>query len=509
MSDQMLSPPAPVRRLVVVGGGTAGWMAAAAMTRLLGPACQVEVVESDEIGTIGVGEATIPHLVGFHRTLGIDEDEFLRSTQGSFKLGIEFVDWGAPGERYIHGFGRIGQPNEGLPFHHLWLRMARQGRAAPLEAYSINTAAPPLARFMRAQPEMAGSPLADLAHAFHFDAGLYARFLRRYAEQRGARRTEGRIVQVQQREPDGFISAVVLDGGRRIEGDFFIDCSGLRGLLIEHTLHAGFEDWVQWLPCDRAMAVPCASAGPLLPVTRSTARAAGWQWRIPLQHRTGNGLVYSSAHMGDDEASALLMAHLDGEPLAEPRPLRFRTGRRKRFWIGNCVAVGLASGFMEPLESTSIHMVQTALARIAAFFPHTGFDAADIAQYNAMTQWEYERIRDFLILHYKATRRRDSAFWDHCRTMEVPESLQQRMALFESNGRIVRDGEELFAEVSWLQVMIGQGLRPRAQHPLADLLPEAEVAGYLANVERVIARCVQAMPTHAQYIAAHCAGSTA
>jgi tryptophan halogenase len=509
MNEERLASTAPIRRLVIVGGGTAGWMAAAAMTRLLGDACAVEVVESDEIGTIGVGEATIPHLVGFHRMLGIDEDAFLRATQGTFKLGIEFVDWGQRGERYIHGFGRVGQAAEGLPFHHLWLRMAQAGRAAPLEAYSLNTAAPRAARFLRARADMAGSPMADLAHAFHFDAGLYAAFLRRYAEQRGARRTEGRIVQVLQREPDGFIRAVVLADGRHVEGDFFIDCSGLRGLLIERTLHAGFEDWSHWLPCDRAMAVPCTSAGPLLPITRSTAHAAGWQWRIPLQHRTGNGLVYSSAHLADSAAADLLMQNLDGKALADPRPLQFRTGRRRRFWIGNCVAVGLASGFMEPLESTSIHMVQTALARIATFFPHSGFDAADIAQYNAMTHWEYERIRDFLILHYKATRRRDSSFWRHCADMPVPEALAQRIALFQSNGRIVRDGEELFAEVSWLQVMIGQGLRPRAHHPLADLLPASEVEGYLSNVQQVIARCVDAMPTHAEFVARHCAGGTA
>ncbi len=495
----------PVRQVVIVGGGTAGWMSAAALSRLLGPACRVHVVESDEIGTIGVGEATIPHINEFNQALGLDEDEFLRATQGTFKLGIEFVNWGALGDRYIHGFGQVGQPTGGLPFHHFWLRMAAQGKAAPLEAYSLNTAAPRAAKFMRARQDMKGSPLGDLAHAFHFDAGLYARYLRAYAEQRGVQRTEGRIVRVEQREGDGFIAAVVLDNGARVEGDFFIDCSGIRALLIEQTLKAGYEDWSHWLPCDRAIAVPCESAGPLLPMTRSTAHTAGWQWRIPLQHRTGNGHVYCSRFMSEDEATGTLMRHLDGAPLAEPRALKFQTGHRARFWDRNCVAVGLSSGFMEPLESTSIHLIQTAVSRIANFFPHQGFDAADIAEYNAMTLWEYERIRDFLILHYKATERTDAPFWEHCRHMSVPQSLQRKMDLFASNGRIFRDGEELFADVSWLQVMVGQRHRPRGHHPFADLLPESEVLAYLAHVQGVIAKCVDVMPTQAAFIAEHCA----
>ncbi len=494
-----------MQHIVVVGGGTAGWMTAAALAQVLGPACRVRVVESDDIGTIGVGEATIPHINEFNRALGIAEDDFLRATQGSFKLGIEFVDWGGLGQRYIHGFGRIGGPADALPLHHFWLRMRALGRASPLEAYSINTVAPRQAKFMRARPDMAGSPLGDLVHAFHFDAGLYAQFLRRYAEARGVQRTEGKVVQVQQREGDGFIKAVVMESGEHIAGDFFIDCSGLRALLIGQTLKSGFEDWSHWLPCDRAVAVPCASAGPLLPITRATARRAGWQWRIPLQHRTGNGHVYCSSHMSDDEATALLMAHLDGEALAAPRPLRFQTGRRERFWVKNCLAVGLASGFMEPLESTSIHLIQTAISRFISFFPHAGCDAADIAEYNRMTAWEYERIRDFLVLHYKVTARDDSAFWQHCREMAVPESLQRKIELFASNGRLYRDGEELFTEMSWLQVMVGQGLIPRGHHPFAGLRPEDEVVAHLNNVEQVIRKCVDVMPTHAEFIATHCA----
>jgi tryptophan halogenase len=493
-----------VRTIVIVGGGTAGWMTAAAMSKLLGPTCQVRLVESDEIGIIGVGEATIPYINEFNQALGIDEDAFLRATQGSFKLGIEFVNWGAKGDRYIHGFGRVGQPGDALPFHHFWLRMAKLGKASSLEAYSMNTAAPRAAKFMRARPEMAGSPMQDLVHAFHFDASLYARFLRGFSEDHGVKRTEGKVAQVVQREPDGFIEALVMESGERIAGDFFIDCSGMRGLLIEQTLKSGYEDWSHWLPNDRAIAVPCESAGPLLPLTRSTAHSAGWQWRIPLQHRTGNGHVYSSKFMEQDEATSILMQNLDGKPLAEPRLVRFQTGRRKQSWMRNCVAVGLASGFMEPLESTSIHLIQTAINRIIKFFPHTGFDAVDIAEFNRQTQQEYEYIRDFLVLHYKATQRDDSPYWDYCRTMPVPEGLQRKIDLFASNGRIYQERDELFTEMSWLQVMVGQGIMPRGYHPFADLRPEAEVHAYLQSVEQVIARCVAAMPTQADFIAAHC-----
>jgi tryptophan halogenase len=497
----------PVRRIVIVGGGTAGWMSAAALAKVLEGKCEIRLVESDEIGIIGVGEATIPHIGEFNKALEIDEDDFLRATQGTFKLGIEFVNWGAIGDRYIHGFGFVGQATQALPFHHFWLRLAQLGKASPLEAYSINTVACQQARFMRARKDMAGSPVADIAHAYHFDAGLYARYLRAYAEKRGVRRTEGKIAQVVQREPDGFIEAVVLEGGERIEGEFFLDCSGMRGLLIEQTLGAGFEDWSHWLPVNRALAVPCEPAGPLLPMTRSTAHASGWQWRIPLQHRTGNGHIYCSSFMEQDEATDILLRNLDGKALADPRPLRFTTGRRKTFWSRNCVAVGLSSGFLEPLESTSIHLINTAISRIISYFPHAGFDAADIAEYNAQTHWEYERIRDFLVLHYKATERDDSEFWNYCRTMPIPDSLAHKMELFLSNGRIQRDGMELFADPSWLQVMVGQRMRPRAYHPFAELRPEAEVAAYVGHVEQVIAKCVKVMPTHAEYIARHCAAA--
>ncbi|TAG49268.1 MAG: tryptophan 7-halogenase [Betaproteobacteria bacterium] len=494
-----------VRTIVIVGGGTAGWMTASALAKVLEGHFTIRLVESEDIGTVGVGEATIPHISEFNRALDIDEDEFMRATQATFKLGIEFVNWGAIGDRYVHGFGFVGQATQALPFHHFWLRMRRAGRAKSLDAYSINTAAPTQAKFMRARKDMPQSPVADISHAFHFDAGLYARFLRGYAEQRGVRRTEGKIAQVSQRETDGHIDAVVMESGERIAGDFFIDCSGMRGLLIEQTLKSGFEDWSHWLPMNRALAVPCESAVPLLPMTRSTAHSAGWQWRIPLQHRTGNGHIFCSSFMEQDEATRILLGHLDGKPLAEPRLLKFETGRRKQPWIGNCVAVGLSSGFLEPLESTSIHMIHTAISRIISFFPHAGFDAADIAEYNAMTQFEYERIRDFIILHYKATERNDSEFWNYCRTMSIPDTLERKIDLFRSNGRVFRDLQELFAEPSWLQVMIGQRIVPQGYHPFADLRSDDEVDAYVSNVANVIAKCVNVMPTQAAYIAEHCA----
>ena len=498
----------PVRDVVIVGGGTAGWMTASALASLLKPPYRIHLVESDEIGIIGVGEATIPHIKQFNSALGIDEDEFVRQTQGTFKLGIEFVNWGALGDRYIHGFGKVGPDLDGLPFHHFWLRQALRGQAADLGAYSINTAAPLKAKFMRARSDMPHSPLGEISNAFHFDAGLYAKYLRAYAEQRGVRRTEGRVVRVLQREPDGHIRGIVLASGEVVEGDFFIDCSGMRAMLIEQTLHVGYDDWSHWLPCDRAVAVPCESAGPLLPITRSTAHSAGWQWRIPLQHRTGNGHVYCSAHMSEDEATGVLMAHLDGKALAEPRHIRFRTGRRRQFWNRNCVAVGLSSGFLEPLESTSIHLIQTAISRIVSFFPSAGFSQPDIDEYNRQTAYEYEKIRDFLILHYHATERTDSAFWNHCRSMAIPEGLQHKMDLWRSSGRVYREGAELFAELSWIQVMQGQRVAAQAYHPLADLRPEAEVAEFLHDVQNVIDKCVKAMPTQADFIAAHCAAPT-
>ncbi len=498
----------PLQDIVIVGGGTAGWMSAAALATVLRGRYRIRLVESDEIGIVGVGEATIPMIQLFNKVLGIDEDEFLRRTQGTFKLGIEFVDWGRLGEVYMHGFGRIGQDLWTVPFEQYWQQGVAAGRIADdLQPYAINRAAAKAGRFMRADPAMAGSPLAEITHAFHFDAGLYARYLRSLAEAAGVQRIEGRIEQVLLQESgphEGHVRAVRLAGGQEVAGELFIDCSGFRGLLIEGALKTGYEDWTHWLPCDRAMAVPCSNAPELLPYTRATARGAGWQWRIPLQHRIGNGLVYCSRHLSDDEAAATLLANLDGEPLAEPRPLRFTTGMRKRGWNRNVVAVGLASGFMEPLESTSIHLIQTAIARLITFFPDRGFAPADVDEYNRQMRNEYQRIRDFLILHYHLTQRDDTPFWRECRTMDVPEGVRRKMALYRSRGRIVREDNELFAEVAWLQVMQGQGLRPEGHHPLVGLIPQPEIDAYLDNVRSVIAKCVDVMPTHAEFIARHC-----
>jgi tryptophan 7-halogenase len=493
-----------IENIVIVGGGTAGWMAAAALSKVLHSKYPIRVIESDEIGTVGVGEATIPMIQLFNKVLEIDENEFVRETQATFKLGIEFVNWGRLGDSYIHGFGKIGQDLWTVDFYQYWLKMYQAGNAPDIENYSINRMAARAGKFMRAAPDMPNSPLAEIAHAFHFDAGLFAKYLRKYSEARGVTRSEGKIKQTLLREADGFIEAVVLENGEKISGDLFIDCSGFRGLLIEEALHTGYEDWTHWLPCDRAYAVPCESAHSIIPYTRATARKSGWQWRIPL-HRIGNGHVYSSKFISDDEAAAILLANLDGKALSEPRQLKFITGKRKKTWNKNCVAMGLASGFLEPLESTSIHLIQSTISRLIKFFPDKQFNQVDIDEFNNQADFEMEKIRDFIILHYKLTERNDTPFWNHCRMMDVPPALQQKMDLYRTNGRICRDGAELFAEVAWLQVMHGQGIRPAAYHPLVDLLSNTEVAEYLASVQDVIKKCVVVMPMHAEFIAKNCA----
>ena len=493
--------------VVIVGGGTSGWMTASALAQVLRGRYDVTLVESDEIGTIGVGEATIPMIALFNTMLQIDENEFMRETQATFKLGIEFVNWGRLGDRYLHAFGTHGQENWTVDFHQYWLKQYLAGKAQELDRYSINAVACEHNRFMRPRMDMPKSPLSHIRYAFHFDATLYARYLRKYAEKRGVKRVEGRITGVQQREGDGHVTSVTLQSGEMVAGDLFIDCSGFRGLLIEGALKTGYEDWSHWLPCDRAVAVPCASAPELLPYTRATARQAGWQWRIPLQHRIGNGHVFSSKYMSEDEATAILMGNLDGMPLAEPRALRFQTGRRKKAWNKNVVSIGLASGFVEPLESTSIHLVQMGIAHLLTYFPSAGFDEAVTQEYNRMMQLEFEWVRDFIILHYKATERDDTPFWNYCREMEVPEALRDRMQLFQADGRVYRYGEELFNKPSWLQVMHGQRLRPASYHPLTDLLSEQEIATYLDEIAGVIGACVDVMPSHAKYIADHCAAA--
>jgi tryptophan halogenase len=491
-----------LRKVVIVGGGTAGWMAAAAIAKIMGelPGMSIELVESEEIGTVGVGEATIPQICLFNAMLGIDEDDFVRATNATYKLGIEFVDWTRIGHSYIHPFGFIGINMKGIDFHHHWLKGRKLGNPHPLDEYSLAVVAGRDGRFMRPQMDQPNSPISQIAYAFQFDAGLYARYLRSYAEARGVVRTEGRIVDVAQNGESGFIEAVVLQSGARVEGDLFIDCSGFRGLLIEQTLHAGFHDWSKWLPCDRALAVPCESSADEQPLTRATARGAGWQWRIPLQHRTGNGYVYSSAYISDDEAAATLMANLDGAPLADPKPIRFTGGYRKKSWIKNVVALGLAGGFLEPLESTSIHLVQSGIARLMTLFPTREFNEAEIERYNRQSHQEYLDIRDFLVLHYRATERNDTPFWDYCRTLEPPEGLARKLEMFRLNGRIFRENNELFTETSWTAVMIGQGVEPRGYHPAADLLPDEETLRRLDHVRYVVSSTAQAMPRQREYL---------
>ncbi|MCU6434519.1 tryptophan 7-halogenase [Undibacterium sp. Jales W-56] len=497
-----------IKNVVIVGGGTAGWMTAAALSTVLRDKYTIRVVESDEIGIVGVGEATIPMIQRFNQVLGIDENEFLRETQGTFKLGIEFVNWGKLGDRYIHGFGTIGQDLFTVRFDQYWQKMRSLGKAKDLGEYSITRMAALANKFMPPRLDVPNSPLNQIAYAYHFDASLYSRFLRKFSEPRGVKRIEGRIVQVSQRETDGHIDAVVLDSGERIEGDLFIDCSGFRGLLIEQTLNTGYEDWTHWLPCDRALAVPCESAPKLTPYTRSTAHKAGWQWRIPLQHRIGNGHVYCSQFTSDDEAAATLLANLDGKPLADPRMLKFNTGMRKLGWNRNVVAIGLSSGFLEPLESTSIHLIQSAISRLIDFFPNQGFNQTEINEYNRQSRFEYERIRDFVILHYKLNQRDDAAFWKSCAEMPVPETLAHKMELFKSSGRLLRVDNELFAEVGWLQVLEGQNLKTESYHSLVDLQTETDILEYMESVREVIAKCVEVMPDHAAYIAHHCAAKS-
>jgi tryptophan 7-halogenase len=480
-------------------------MTAAMFSRLFKGLYDVVLVESDEIGTVGVGEATIPAIKKFNELLSLDENDFLRRTQGSFKLGIQFNDWLRPGSSYVHGFGIIGRELEWLRCHQYWLRLRSEGRVPSFDRLSINTCAALANRFMRPRTDLPDSPIGQIGYAYHFDAGLYAALLSDYAQQRGVRRREGRIVEVTRGPRTDHIHSVTLDSGETLEADLFIDCSGFRGLLIERSLASGYESWVHWLPCDKAIAIPSERSSDFTPYTRSTARPAGWQWRIPLQHRTGNGHVYSSRHMDDAQAESILLANLDAPPLGDARRLSFTPGRRLTPWIGNCVAIGLAAGFLEPLESTGLHLIQTAILRLVRLMPDAESGPANAAEYNRQTRFEYERIRDFIILHYKATQRDDTPFWRHVRDMEVPDTLARKISLFEANGRIFREDDELFAEESWIQVMIGQGVLPHAPDPLVDVTPIEEIQRYLDDIERTVSRCVAVMPFHDHFVAANCA----
>lgn len=496
-----------ISKIIILGGGTAGWMAASAMAKLLkNRMCEIQLIESEEIGTVGVGEASIPQLQLFNKLLDIEEDEFIRQTFGTFKLGIQFVNWKSVGSSYIHAFGDMGQNMEGIPFYHYWLKAYKAGLASNIDDYTLNCLACYQSKFMR--PIDAGnSPLSKIAYAFHFDATLYARYLRKYSEDRGVIRTVGNVVETVLRD-NGYIRGVRLGSGEFCEADFFIDCSGFKGVLIEEALKTGYEDWTHWLPCDTAVAVGCVNPAEPEPYTRATAHAAGWQWRIPLQHRIGNGHVFCQKYMSVDEATSILLGNLDGETLGEPRVLKFMTGHRKKFWNKNCLALGLASGFMEPLESTSIHLVQAGLAKFFSFFPRKEIDQEDIDEFNRQTTFEYEYIRDFLILHYYATERSDSAFWNYCRTMDVPETLTRKIALFKSNGRIFRFNNELFSDMSWFEVMYGQGCRPRRYDAMVDIFTDEELGRRMDSIKGVINRSVDRMPTHQEFIERYCRADT-
>jgi tryptophan 7-halogenase len=499
--------PSPLN-IVIVGGGTAGWMTAAAMASVIDPARRnIRLIESSEIGIVGVGEATLPHIRFFNRRIGIDERELMAKTQATFKLGIDFCDWGRVGDRYIHPFGAYGSRMAGVPFHHYWLRQRAAGDPTSIEEYSLPIMASRMNRF-----ELPSEDPADLkstfGYAFQFDASLYAAYLRSFAEARGVVRTDGKIVDVKLRGEDGWVESVQLASGEIVSGDLFIDCSGFRGLLIEQALKTGYDEWTKWLPCDRAMAVPSKNVGPLTPYTRVTARESGWQWRIPLQHRMGNGYVYSSGFISDDEAAAKLVSRLEGDALATPRPLRFTAGRRKLTWNRNVVAIGLAGGFLEPLESTSIYLIQIAITtlidylndRVGTAPREEKFDPRVVAGFNRWIEMEYDRVRDFLILHYHATERDDSPFWNHCRTMKIPDSLAHKMELFRTRGAIVTYKDGLFLEPSWLAVYVGQRVIPRGYDLRADAPDEAQTAAKLATLRANIQRAAARMQSHDDFL---------
>lgn len=503
MSDASIEtrePSSTVQRIVIVGGGSAGWMTAAALSSLLPQnAVQITLIESEQIGTIGVGEATIPDVINFNALLGISETDFLKATNGTFKLGIEFVNWGRVGESYFHPFGTHGVDMNGIDFHQFWLRYQKDNPDSVVEDFCLSAIAAKNNKFVL--PE--GDPRSVLSHiryAYHFDATAYAKYLRHYAEQRGVVRVEGKVVDVAQNEESGFISSVALESGQKISGDLFFDCSGFRALLLGNTLEVGFQDWSHWLPCDTAQTVACERTGALRPYTVSTAKRAGWQWRIPTQHRTGNGHIYSSAHMSDDDAIESLLGDLDGAALGAPRKIKFRTGHRSKFWEKNCIGIGLSGGFLEPLESTSLFLIQEGISKFISLYPTADMPETVRSEYNRQISKKFEQVRDFIILHYKATQRDDSEFWNYCRTMSVPDSLTQKMELFHEAGRIFRYEDELFSKPSWIAVMLGQNVHPKSVDPIISALPPAEIAKSLVSMKSAMDGATARMPTHEEFL---------
>lgn len=487
-----------INRVVIVGGGTAGWISAAILTRMLGKTLEVILVESDVIGTVGVGEATIPPIMVLNNALGIDQADFMSQTQATIKLGIEFENWRKPGHRYMHAFGKLGRDFPFCGFEQLWLRGLPAGYSSDFWDYSLNYQAAKQGKFAMLD-KIPKTDMQGLVYAFHFDAGLYARYLRNLSEQAGVQRIEGMIQSVAKSD-DGDIESVSLENGEIISGDLFLDCSGFRGLLINQTLGVDYEDWQQWLPCDRAIAVQSQATYPVKPYTQSIAHEAGWRWRIPLTERTGNGVVYSSSYMRDEQALERLLTGLDSEPTTEPHHIRFSTGRRKRQWYKNCVAVGLSAGFLEPLESTSIHLIQTAVIRLLKLFPHNGIKQQEIDEFNRQSQVEIEHIRDFIIMHYHVTERDHSAFWRDCQNMDIPSSLGEKIELFRSSGKVANPVEALFSDEAWQQVLIGQGVVPNDYHPLADGMSDDQLAEYHRNVKSIIAQVVDKLPKHQDFL---------
>ncbi|ACT60139.1 tryptophan halogenase family protein [Hirschia baltica] len=492
-----------IQKIVIVGGGTAGWISAAALAKLLPPSISVTLIESDSIATVGVGEATIPQIRRLNGMLGLNENTFLKATKGTIKLGIEFSNWGKIGESYLHTFGDVGLNLSNLQFHHYWKRAQEEGKQSSLWDYSLHHKVAYSNKFDRLE-RIGKTGMTGLSYAFHFDAGLYARFLRNFAETSGVTRIEGFVKQTVLNPHTGFIDHVKLENGTQIEGDLFIDCSGFRGLLIDKALGVSYQDWTHWLPCNRAIAVPSQSTRPLVPYTKSIAHTAGWQWCIPLQHRTGNGHVYSDQFMQDETALEVLLSNLDSTPIAEPNHIRFTTGRREKFWHKNCISIGLSSGFLEPLESTSIHLIQSNISRLIELLPTKKMEPANSNEYNRQVSKEYELIRDFIILHYHCTQREDSDFWRYCKNMDIPDSLKQKLELFSATGRIHKEPEDLFREASWVQVMIGQGLIPQSYHAMADRLSTDQLEKFLADIDAIIAQAEAQLPSHEDFLTRNC-----
>jgi tryptophan 7-halogenase len=491
-----------LKQLVIVGGGAAGWMTAAALSRLLKPPdVSVTLVESDEIGIIGVGEATIPDMLQFNLFLGIPEPELMQATQATFKLGIEFVDWSRKGARYFHPFGFHGVDIDGLDFHQYWLHCRAHGHTHAIGDYCLTEIVAKKNKFAYPDLSVAGAPASYLRYAYHFDAALYARFLRQYAEKRGVKRVEGKVTEILRHPESGDIAGVRLADGQIISGEFFFDCTGFRSLLLDKTLGVPWIDWRHWLPCDGALAVACEHNGPPRPYTRSTAKPAGWQWNIPTQQRTGNGHIYCSEFMSEDEAAASLIADLDGEIRGTPRLIRFKTGRYQKSWEKNCVAIGLSAGFLEPLESTSLYLIRQGISRFIALFPGADQPPVFRDEYNRWMQKDFEQVRDLLILHYYS-QERDEPFWRHCRNMTIPETLQRRLNLFAEGGRFLRFEGELFPSASWVAVLLGQGVIPRAVDPVVAAVPVAEVEPKLQLLRRAMNEFADKLPSHEQTLAA-------